>query len=540
MSQQHLLDDVDGIVREYLTWRGFGNTLQALSVDIKEDTYSGLSSKRLVEKLFMEIDQLQVDHVFLWWDEAVAPLLLRVEEEVAQIGRSFRDATFRLLIVTLHKHNQQDLILHFFSKHWAQRVGNTRFRDEWKKQWFSLPYLTTSPERDRYFQVFFSQEWKNTLKASLESFLNAVLVALPLPRLVALGNVRDFIESMRVEIETLKLTNTTTVEGLQHTNPVLQQVGSAMTANDETTTTINAITTTPQQIIGKRPGAICSVRYSPSCELVAACGRDAICVVWPVISTTSKPPRLFCNSTARCLDWFDDGLLCVGTMDHSLHLWRPGGAHEMTTLRTAATLPHILDCSVNNVSVACAVAPANAALPGEVQLWNIQSEKMERVLPADPQPTRTTRIQFNHNGTLLCTGAMDGMVRVFDVAAGGSAIMGWQASKSVGAICLAKHETSVFCLDVAGTQVVEYSVHKVGEVLRKFDLIPNSNGSIAMQEVRASLQRLAVVLGDGRCVVMSLVDQTIPVMLNNIASADWDESTLVCGALDGTVCKYQF
>lgn len=549
MQSQHVLDEVDGIVREYLTWRGFAQTLQALSQDIKQDFYSGLSSKRLVDRLFAELDLMQVENVFSWWDEGVAPLLMRVEDDVAQIGRSLRDSTFRLLLVTCFRNNQVDVILAFFSKHWPSRVGNTRFRDEWKKQWFSLPYLTTAPERDRYFSVYFSAEWKRTLFSSLESFLNAILIALPLPRLVALGGVRDVMESMRVEIEALKLSSGGgNQDGLRTSDEAEER---SLADSSTTTTNNNAVAalpttttaTAPCVDIGKRAGGICSVRYSPSCQFVAGCGRDATCVIWPSTGASPlgvKTPRLFCSATASCLDWFDDGLLCVGTLDHSLHLWRPENSNQISTLRTVPTMPHVLDCSVSGTTVACSVAPANPQLAGEVQLWDVQSETMARVLGIDPSPTRVPRLQFNHNGSLLITGATDGMVRVFDVASSSSAIMGWQVGAKVSAVCLSQSETSVFCLDPSANEVVEFSMHKVSEVVRRFALPQLLSSATTAAEIRSSANRLAVVSGDARCVVFDLVGEATTTELGNVASVDWDDSDLVCGGGDGSVRKYRF
>jgi hypothetical protein len=109
-----LLEDADSILREYLTWRGFSSTLQAFTNDLKDDFYSGLSSKRLCQKLTGDIEALKLDSIFVWWEEGIGPLLARVEEEVAATGRSLRDSTYRWYLVTCFKQQKIELITAFF------------------------------------------------------------------------------------------------------------------------------------------------------------------------------------------------------------------------------------------------------------------------------------------------------------------------------------------------------------------------------------------------------------------------------------------
>jgi len=109
-----LLEDADAIVREYLTWRGFASTLQRFAVDQRDDSLHGLSSKRLVQKLVSDVDELNLESIFSWWDEGVGPLLSRVDDEVAAVGRGLKDATYRWYLVTCSKLHKTDLILTFF------------------------------------------------------------------------------------------------------------------------------------------------------------------------------------------------------------------------------------------------------------------------------------------------------------------------------------------------------------------------------------------------------------------------------------------
>lgn len=111
-----LLEDADSIVREYLTWRGFGSSLVAFGKDCKEDSLLGLSPERLVQKLVSDVEGLDLDSLFAWWDEGVGPLLSRVDEEIAVLGRGLRDASFRWYLVTCFQKQRTELVLDFFKR----------------------------------------------------------------------------------------------------------------------------------------------------------------------------------------------------------------------------------------------------------------------------------------------------------------------------------------------------------------------------------------------------------------------------------------
>jgi hypothetical protein len=109
-----VLNEADAFVREYLVWRGFYTSLQAFQNDAKDDALVGLSPRRLINKLTADLEALRLESVFSWWDEGVWPLLSRVDEEVAALGRTLRDSTYRWYIVSCYKQQRTEIILAFF------------------------------------------------------------------------------------------------------------------------------------------------------------------------------------------------------------------------------------------------------------------------------------------------------------------------------------------------------------------------------------------------------------------------------------------
>ena len=84
---------------------------------------------------------------------------------------------------------------------------------------------------------------------------------------------------------------------------------------------------------------------------------------------------------------------------------------------SAATAPKVsshraLSSSTSLVSELANVTGSSSGA-GVLQYWDIKTQKMERQLALDPAPTCVNCTTFNHNGTLLVSGASDGMIRLF-------------------------------------------------------------------------------------------------------------------------------
>jgi WD40 repeat protein len=215
-------------------------------------------------------------------------------------------------------------------------------------------------------------------------------------------------------------------------------------------------------------------------------------------------------------------------------------------------MPWILDIAFDPSStagsqLAVSAAPAVRTQSGELQIWNVPVEKVERLLPVEPVPTRFNSIKFNHNGSLLIGGGSDGMIRVYDASRSG-AIMGWPAfpnNLGVASICFSASETSIFSLSSDGRSVTEWSIHRVGEALRKFTMPENSPKTafpFSNQNIAVSASKMAVVYG-GMAHVLSLDSaEACPavVTIPGVSAVDWDENTLVCGGMDGVVGSYLF
>ena len=85
---------------------------------------------------------------------------------------------------------------------------------------------------------------------------------------------------------------------------------------------------------------------------------------------------------------------------------------------------------------------------GTLTIWDWKTLKITSRIDVQPRPFSITTTSFNHNGNLLLTGGVDGMVRLYDLS-NQSCIMGWHAhSGEVGTLFLIeiRHTISLFDL----------------------------------------------------------------------------------------------
>ncbi|MCL7041593.1 hypothetical protein MKW94_014807, partial [Papaver nudicaule] len=86
------------------------------------------------------------------------------------------------------------------------------------------------------------------------------------------------------------------------------------------------------------------------------------------------------------------------------------------------------------------------------------------VLPLGEDPPAITSLCFNHNGKILAASATDGMIHMFDMAAG-LQITGWPAHDSaISSIQFGPDETSIFSLGSDG-KIFEWSLQNHGQIL---------------------------------------------------------------------------
>lgn len=186
------LQFADGLVKEFLVYRGFTSTLQAFEKDLSTDVGIGFQVDEIMNLIFgvyvphceaaKLIDLLLFFHTFTNSDQQCIDIVAKLQQSV-----------LRYYVVYCLKHEKRDAVLELFEYYGK---GLARTDPSWF-DWFceysfrliqfsvmhlilliliveALPYLPNL-HLDSQFNVFFSDVWFQTLYISLRTFLGKML-----------------------------------------------------------------------------------------------------------------------------------------------------------------------------------------------------------------------------------------------------------------------------------------------------------------------------------------------------------------------------
>ncbi|KAI3987915.1 hypothetical protein MKX01_021029 [Papaver californicum] len=172
-------------------------------------------------------------------------------------------------------------------------------------------------------------------------------------------------------------------------------------------------------------------RFSASGNNIASASVDGTVRIWTYDSSspTTQNATIYCGSEIMSLDWEckSDCLLLIGTADRGIKAWNVDAKRVVCDLSTTASFPSVLDlkCSpVEPIFVSAAASRGHCSSNldrmgfASLTVWNMKTWKAMSVLPLGEDPPAITPLCFNHNGKILAASATDGMIHMFDMAAG--------------------------------------------------------------------------------------------------------------------------
>ncbi|CAN2387191.1 phosphatidylinositol 3-kinase regulator activity, partial [Pristimantis euphronides] len=162
------VERTDDLVREYLTFRGFTNTLKHFEADIKSDKEKGFRVDRIVEQLLQFIQSYDLNGLLDYWGYLERRLFSRLEDVYRPTVNKLKTSLFRYYLVCTIQSSRADKAHDFFQKQ-APELQN---QAEWK-EWFALPFLP-APDVNPTFSTYFSRQWADTFTVSLHNFLSVL------------------------------------------------------------------------------------------------------------------------------------------------------------------------------------------------------------------------------------------------------------------------------------------------------------------------------------------------------------------------------
>eukprot|EP00794_Sanderia_malayensis_P005508 gene5508-6193_t len=251
---------------------------------------------------------------------------------------------------------------------------------------------------------------------------------------------------------------------------------------------------------------VVNCRFSPDGRLVGSIDIEGIIKLWQCHPTPATVATVTSKPSALSFGWVPkhEGKLLHGNLNGKVSLYDVSSRKSVCEASVDSKYQRLvaLESSPNGTSFMCSassgirkraeslnIGPAKPLLKRQQQLtklqsltdsnmpssegtifqWDLKTFKEQTELPLDPYPACIHCMSYNHNGTLLVTGAADGMIRLFDMRTC-DCLVGWHAhSTDVVDVQFSVDETSLYSLGADG-KLCLWDVHKVSFKTAQFTL----------------------------------------------------------------------
>ncbi|KAG0098776.1 WD repeat-containing protein 91 [Podila epicladia] len=219
-----------------------------------------------------------------------------------------------------------------------------------------------------------------------------------------------------------------------------------------------------QEIFLEHQSGITHAKFSSEGSLISSCDAENIVRIWTYNGSSAMPPAKIANScNILSLEWETrDRYIFLGTDTSLIRCFSLESRTIVHEIKTDAQFPRLTPWyRVNRVRflayspvepiLVCAVTSSDDKAGALISI-NMKTMATDHVINS---------LGFNHNGQLVVTGDVGGMIRVYDIRSL-TRIMEWKASAHPILSCtFSFDETAIFSVDTQG-QLAQDSVHKPG------------------------------------------------------------------------------
>ncbi|PKA55064.1 Protein Mut11 [Apostasia shenzhenica] len=548
------MQHAEELVKEFLVFRGFTNTLQVFERELSTDVGRNFQVDKITDLVFsVYIPKFQADKLVGLLNFFKQSFSSASDVVLLSTLSKLELSILRYYIVNALQTGRQDKAVEFFAVN-----GNylLQKREEWLP-WFAIPYLK-NPSLDQQFRVYFSKDWFDALQLSLHNFLSEIFNGTRIPVLLRISIEKNTVKRLKTDIKQLNqkllqlqaLLETKETEILNLRAEIKQEI-----LREEE---FPEVTVDFQETFLGHSSPISRCRFSSSGTNVASASLDGTVRIWTYDSATlaSRNATIYCGGEIMSLEWErrSDRLLLIGTADGGIKAWNVDAKRVVCDLSTTQEFPSVVDlkCSpVEPIFVSAAASRRQGSSKidrlgfASLTVWNMKTWKAVTALPLGKDPPAVTSLSFNHNGKILAASATDGMIHMFDLSAG-LQITGWPAHDSaVSSVLFGPDETSIFSLGTDG-KIFEWSLHNQGKVIWSRDCsrycYPESD-NICRHEIAldSNGRRLLVTSGSVRSPIYQVQSHTSALKTlphtAAITSVDWHPTlpTFITGSADHSV-----
>ncbi|KAF9559401.1 WD repeat-containing protein 91 [Mortierella alpina] len=525
------IQHIDELVKEYLLFRGFTNTYKAFEADTKTDKDKGFQAEKIIEELFASVSAMDMNALLEQWRYLDIRYFSRLDHRFAGSVKKFELCLLRYYlvygIVTMEEvfgswyaiqHKRREKVVEFFEVHGAELQGNA----EWVR-WFALPF-SKKPESEPEYALFFSKAWLDTFTVSLNNFLSTVFQNIPLPSLLCFNVDRLHRKALQSEIEALQSMIDNMRKDIQSSDAEISSLREQVALKKvtgarrrraasmvEQQVVVNTETDVKKDTLPKRTGSQSS-HMSQTNRLALTNARrlraasDAASLAKSEIGSDSSVTSMSSEDLSRCEEPFiivsqeiflehQSGITharfsCEGSLisscdaENIVRIWSYNGSSSLPPAKIANTcnilsltwetrdryeqiVKHLAYSPVEPILV-CSVSTGDDS-SGALVSVNMKTMTTDHMVHLRESSEVINAVGFNHNGQLVVTGDVGGMIRVYDIRSL-TRIMEWSASNhSILACTFSFDETSIYSVDAQG-QLSQDSIHKTDHRLHSYPL----------------------------------------------------------------------
>ena len=198
-----MLPYVDSLIKEYFLFRGFSQSFYAFETECESDKSKVFNVEEAVELLDSAVDNYQSIRVVSLVQFLESNIFSKLEPELQRGFKKLTASVYKKYIVHAIQHKRIDKVNEFFERT-ASRLR--RQPDEWNV-WFSIQYVK-NPEQRPEFELYFTQEWSDNLKISLQNLLSTAFHKVPLPSILRFHLDRLYRRNLQLKVQALEVEKT--------------------------------------------------------------------------------------------------------------------------------------------------------------------------------------------------------------------------------------------------------------------------------------------------------------------------------------------
>lgn len=172
------MNAVDSLVKEFLIYRGFTNTLKQLDNELKADKDRSFRADKIVDYIVQCIATQDLQSLLDLFNHLNCNVFSKLEQTFAGSVKKLQYGVYKLYLVHSHNNSKPEKITEFFTKLASELQGVSEWKD-----WFVFPFCK-APEEQSAFSLYFTKQWQDTLLLSLHNFLATIFQCMPQPALV--------------------------------------------------------------------------------------------------------------------------------------------------------------------------------------------------------------------------------------------------------------------------------------------------------------------------------------------------------------------